>query len=97
MGYPPLVTPTSQIVGIQAVMNVLFGRYERVTAESQGVAYGLYGKTRPPWTRRCRKKILKGYERGEEPITVRPGRSWSPNGTKPWPRPRVWPRTKATP
>ncbi len=57
MGYPPLVTPTSQIVGIQAVMNVLFGRYERVTAESQGVAYGLYGKTPAPHgPRRCRKR-----------------------------------------
>ena len=48
LGFPPLVTPTSQIVGIQAVMNVLFGRYNKVTAESQGLAYGLYGKTPAP-------------------------------------------------
>ena len=66
LGYPPLVTPTSQIVGIQAVMNVLFGRYQKVTAESQGVAFGLYGKTPAPMDREVQKIILKGYERGED-------------------------------
>lgn len=47
MGYPPLVTPTSQIVGIQAVMNVLSGeRYSMVTNEVKDYFRGLYG--RPP-------------------------------------------------
>jgi oxaloacetate decarboxylase alpha subunit len=44
-GYPPLVTPTSQIVGTQAVFNVLFGRYERLTNESVDLLAGLYGAT----------------------------------------------------
>jgi pyruvate carboxylase subunit B len=82
MGYPPLVTPTSQIVGIQAVMNVLFGRYNKVTAESQGVAYGLYGKTPAPMDPEVQKKMLKGYERGEKPITVRPGEILEPEWDK---------------
>jgi pyruvate carboxylase subunit B len=82
MGYPPLVTPTSQIVGIQAVMNVLFGRYNKVTAESQGVAYGLYGKTPAPMDTEVQKKMLKGYERGETPITVRPGEILAPEWDK---------------
>ena len=71
LGYVPLVTPTSQIVGIQAVFNVLFGRYNQIPAEVQGLAYGLYGKTPAPMDAEVQKKILKGYKRGEEPITCR--------------------------
>lgn len=44
-GYPPLVTPTSQIVGTQAVFNVIFGRYLKLTAESKNLLVGNYGKT----------------------------------------------------
>jgi len=44
-GYPPLVTPTSQIVGTQALFNVLFGRYQRLTAESRDLLIGRYGRT----------------------------------------------------
>lgn len=44
-GYPPLVTPTSQIVGTQSVFNVLFGRYSKLTAESKNLLVGKYGKT----------------------------------------------------
>jgi oxaloacetate decarboxylase alpha subunit len=44
-GYPPLVTPTSQIVGSQAVMNVLAGRYKNLTTESMNLLVGKYGKT----------------------------------------------------
>ncbi|MBI4666773.1 MAG: sodium-extruding oxaloacetate decarboxylase subunit alpha [Nitrospinae bacterium] len=44
LGYPPLVTPTSQIVGSQAVMNVLMGRYKVVTKETQALIEGKYGK-----------------------------------------------------
>ena len=78
LGYPPLVTPTSQIVGIQAVMNVLFGRYEMVPAEVKGLAYGLYGKTPAPMNKKVQKVILKGYERGEKPTTKRPGEILEP-------------------
>ena len=97
LGFPPLVTPTSQIVGIQAVMNVLFGRYKNVTAETQGLAYGLYGKTPAPMDKEVQKHILKGYERGETPTTGGgPGTSWSRSGTRRWRTPRPLPRTKAT-
>jgi pyruvate/oxaloacetate carboxyltransferase len=82
LGYPPLVTPTSQIVGIQAVMNVLFGRYKMVPAEVKGVAYGLYGKTPAPMDKKVQKIILKGYERGEEPTTKRPGEILEPEWDK---------------
>jgi pyruvate carboxylase subunit B len=82
LGYPPLVTPTSQIVGIQAVMNVLFGRYKMVPAEVKGVAYGLYGKTPAPMDKKEQKIILKGYERGEEPTTKRPGEILEPEWDK---------------
>jgi pyruvate carboxylase subunit B len=82
LGYPPLVTPTSQIVGIQAVMNVLFGRYQMVPAEVKGLAYGLYGKTPAPMDKKVQKIILKGYERGEQPTTQRPGEILEPEWEK---------------
>jgi pyruvate carboxylase subunit B len=82
LGYPPLVTPTSQIVGIQAVMNVLFGRYKMVPAEVKGLAYGLYGKTPAPMDKKVQKVILKGYERGEQPTTKRPGEILEPEWDK---------------
>jgi pyruvate carboxylase subunit B len=72
LGYPPLVTPTSQIVGVQAVLNVLFGRYKMVSMETQDYAYGLYGKPPVPISVEVRKQILKGYKKGREPITCRP-------------------------
>ncbi|MBW1951602.1 MAG: pyruvate carboxylase subunit B [Deltaproteobacteria bacterium] len=71
LGYPPLVTPTSQIVGIQAVQNVLFGRYKMISGQVKDMAYGLYGKTPAPMDPEVQRLILKGYERGEEPITCR--------------------------
>ncbi len=73
LGYPPLVTPTSQIVGIQAVNNVLFGRYKMVSQEVKDYAYGLYGQPPAPVDAKVSKMVLQGYPRGEEPISVRPG------------------------
>jgi pyruvate carboxylase subunit B len=73
MGFPPLVTPTSQIVGVQAVMNVLMGRYKVITREVKDLFYGLYGRTSAPMNEEVRKKALKGYERGDTPIDARPG------------------------
>ncbi|MFH2128711.1 MAG: pyruvate carboxylase subunit B [Pseudomonadota bacterium] len=72
LGTPPLVTPISQIVGVQAVLNVLFGKYKLVTNEVKGLAYGLYGKTPTKVYPEVEKKVLKGYARGQEPITCRP-------------------------
>ncbi|PIV19948.1 MAG: pyruvate carboxylase [Deltaproteobacteria bacterium CG_4_8_14_3_um_filter_45_9] len=72
LGYPPLVTPTSQIVGVQAVLNVLFGRYKMVSMETQDYVYGLYGRPPVPITDEIKKLVLKGYKKGKEPITCRP-------------------------
>jgi len=72
MGYPPLVTPVSQIIGAQAVLNVLFGRYVRVSNQLKDLVLGLYGRTPMPIDPELTKKILKNYKRGQEPITGRP-------------------------
>ncbi len=71
LGYPPLVTPTSQIVGIQAVQNVLFGRYKMISDQVKDYCYGLYGKPPAPIDPEVQKIALKGYSRGEKPITSR--------------------------
>jgi pyruvate/oxaloacetate carboxyltransferase len=73
LGTPPLVTPTSQIVGVQAVLNVLFGRYKMITNQVKDICFGLYGKTPTEINPEVRAKALKGYSRGETPITGRPG------------------------
>ncbi|CAH8284145.1 oxaloacetate decarboxylase alpha subunit/pyruvate carboxylase subunit B [Mariniflexile fucanivorans] len=77
LGQIPLVTPTSQIVGVQTVNNVLFdsyeGEYSRITQEVKDLCYGLYGKTTLPINPELRKKALKDYPRGEQHIEVRPG------------------------
>ena len=72
MGYPPLVTPASQIIGSQAVLNVLFGRYVRISNQLKDLVLGLYGRTPAPIDPELTKKILKNYKRGREPITGRP-------------------------
>ncbi len=69
LGYPPLVTPTSQIVGVQAVINVLTGeRYKIVTKETRDLVKGMYGRTPAPIKEEIRKKILGD----EKPIDCRP-------------------------
>lgn len=73
MGFPPLVTPTSQIVGVQALMNVVAGRNKVITTEVRDYYYGLYGRTSAPVDETVRKKALKGYPKGEVPIDARPG------------------------
>lgn len=72
LGNPPLVTPTSQIVGVQAVLNVLFGRYKMVSMETQDYVYGLYGRPPISISDEVKKQVLKGYKKGKEPITCRP-------------------------
>lgn len=71
LGYPPLVTPTSQIVGIQAVQNVLFGRYKMISGQVKDYVYGMYGKPPAPIDPEVQKIVLKGYEKGETPYTGR--------------------------
>ena len=73
MGYPPLVTPTSQIVGVQATNNVLFGRYKMITAQVKDYCYGLYGRPPRPIDPKLTRAALKGYPRGAKPITQRTG------------------------
>lgn len=69
LGQPPLVTPSSQIVGTQAVLNVLMGeRYKMMTKETKAILRGEYGKTMKPFNPEVQKKALGD----EEPITVRP-------------------------
>ncbi|MFZ5565270.1 MAG: pyruvate carboxylase subunit B [Thermodesulfobacteriota bacterium] len=76
LGQIPLVTPTSQIVGVQTVNNVLFDkdgqRYTRITDQVKDLCYGLYGKTAVPIDPEVQKKALAGYPRGETPFTGRP-------------------------
>jgi len=69
LGYPPLVTPTSQIVGTQAVLNVVMGeRYKMVPNEVKQLVKGMYGKTTVPIKEEIVKKIIGDEER----ITCRP-------------------------
>ncbi|AKH19617.1 sodium-extruding oxaloacetate decarboxylase subunit alpha [Sedimenticola thiotaurini] len=69
LGYIPLVTPTSQIVGTQSVLNVLNGeRYKNITKETAGVLRGEYGATPAPVDSALQARVLEG----EEPICCRP-------------------------
>ena len=69
LGYIPLVTPTSQIVGTQSVLNVLTGeRYKTITKEASGVLKGEYGATPAPVNSALQERVLAG----EMPITERP-------------------------
>jgi oxaloacetate decarboxylase alpha subunit len=69
LGYPPLVTPTSQIVGTQSLMNVISGqRYKVVPNETKDIVRGLYGRTPVPISDEIRKKIIGD----EQPVTEKP-------------------------
>lgn len=75
LGYIPLVTPTSQIVGTQSVLNVLTGeRYKTITKESAGVLKGEYGATPAPVDRILQDRVLNGAK----PITCRPADNIAP-------------------
>ncbi len=70
LGHIPLVTPTSQIVGTQAVLNVLTGeRYKSISKETQGILKGEYGAAPAPYNKELQARVLEG----KEPITCRPG------------------------
>ena len=68
LGNIPLVTPTSQIVGTQAVLNVMMGRYEKLSKETEGILKGEYGATPSPVNMSLQKKVLGD----KKPITCRP-------------------------
>jgi oxaloacetate decarboxylase (Na+ extruding) subunit alpha len=69
LGYIPLVTPTSQIVGTQSVLNVLLGeRYKNITKETQAILKGQYGATPIPVDKDLQARVLEGGK----PITCRP-------------------------
>lgn len=79
LGYPPLVTPTSQIVGTQAVLNIVMGeRYKMVPNEVRQLVKGMYGKTTVPIKKEFVKKIIGD----EEVITCRPADLIEPELTK---------------
>lgn len=79
LGYPPLVTPTSQIVGTQAVMNAIFGeRYKQVTKETRAYALGQYGASPAPMSDEARKAIAGDAT----PITGRPADELQPELAK---------------
>lgn len=76
LGFIPLVTPTSQIVGTQAVLNVLSGeRYKNISKETAGVLRGEYGATPAPVNAELQAKVLQD---GEQPITCRPADNLAP-------------------
>jgi oxaloacetate decarboxylase (Na+ extruding) subunit alpha len=79
LGYIPLVTPTSQIVGTQAVVNVLLGeRYKTITNETRGLLAGEYGATPLPVDRELQQRALEG----RKPVTVRPADLLAPEMRK---------------
>jgi pyruvate carboxylase subunit B len=79
LGYPPLVTPTSQIVGTQAVLNVLLGeRYKKVTEEVKRYCLGFYGKPPAP----IKEEVLRKVIGDEKPISVRPADLLEPEWEK---------------
>lgn len=79
LGYIPLVTPTSQIVGTQSVINVLTGeRYKTIAKETAGILKGEYGKTPAPVDSALQARVLEGAE----PVTDRPADHIAPEMTK---------------
>ncbi|QPL46883.1 sodium-extruding oxaloacetate decarboxylase subunit alpha [Halomonas sp. A40-4] len=79
LGFIPLVTPTSQIVGTQAVMNVMMGeRYKSISKEVQALLKGEYGAAPAPFNSELQQRVLEGGE----PITCRPADNLSPEMDK---------------
>jgi pyruvate carboxylase subunit B len=77
LGYPPLVTPTSQVVGVQAVMNVLFGRYKNIPTETKDYVRGMYGLSPAPISDEIKELIL-GPDWRSQIVTNRPADSLKP-------------------
>ncbi len=71
LGWIPLVTPTSQIVGVQAMLNVKFGRWKNFSPQAMDIALGYYGNTPAPVNPEV--QALAAKQAGKDPITCRPG------------------------
>lgn len=80
LGWIPLVTPTSQIVGVQAMLNVKFGRWKNLSPQTIDVALGYYGRTPAPVDPEVRK--LAAEKSGKDPIEVRPADLLAPGMEK---------------
>ena len=78
LGYPPLVTPMSQMVGSQSVSNVLFGRYQMISGQVKDYVYGLYGSPPAEIDTGIADIVLKDYERGTERVSGRPADFFPP-------------------
>jgi oxaloacetate decarboxylase alpha subunit/pyruvate carboxylase subunit B len=77
LGWIPLVTPTSQIVGVQAMLNVKFGRWENFSPQAMDIALGYYGQTPAPVDQEVRD--IAARKSGKEPIDCRPADLIEPN------------------
>jgi pyruvate carboxylase subunit B len=100
LGQIPLVTPTSQIVGIQTVNNVLFDtpeeRYKMITGQVKDLCYGLYGKTAVPINPKSRKKPLKATSVARSRSPAGRPKCWNRRWKKPRKRSATWPWTWTT-
>ena len=72
LGYPPLVTPTSQIVGVQAVQNVIVGRYKLIPTQITDYCRGLYGRPPSSIDHKVQKTVLKCIKKDRTIISCRP-------------------------
>jgi pyruvate carboxylase subunit B len=82
LGSPPLTTPISQMVGAQAVQNVLFGRYKLVSNQMKDYVFGLYGKPPGSIDPEIKKLVIHRYPREQMPVTDRPAGSLPPEMEK---------------
>ena len=82
LGYPPLVTPMSQMIGSQAVSNVLFGRYKMISGQVRDYFYGLYGRPPGEVDPEVRQVALRDYDKGSEPTSAPPSELVEPEMEK---------------
>tara|TARA_B100001245_G_scaffold195756_1_gene154582 strand:+ start:80 stop:1936 length:1857 start_codon:yes stop_codon:yes gene_type:complete len=82
LGYPPLVTPMSQMIGSQSVSNVLFGKYEMISGQVKEYVYGMYGRPPSDIDPEIAKTVLKDYKKGSPVIHERPANLLDPEMEK---------------
>jgi pyruvate carboxylase subunit B len=82
LGYPPLVTPMSQMIGSQSVSNVLFGKYEMISGQVKEYVYGMYGRPPSVIDPEIAKTVLKDYKKGSPVIHERPANLLDPEMEK---------------
>ena len=82
LGHPPLVTPMSQMIGSQAVSNVLFGRYKMMSGQIRDYFYGLYGRPPGEVDPEVQRTALRDYDKGDEPTSAPPSELVEPEMKK---------------